>query len=34
MNTNGIDLQVWDEVKDIVRTDPNEAKVIVRTVHR
>jgi uncharacterized OsmC-like protein len=33
MKRNGIDLGVWNEVKAAIREDPEEAKVIVRTVH-
>lgn len=34
MNSNGIDLELWGDVKEAVQRDPEEARVIVRTVHR
>ena len=34
MRRNGIDLEVWNDVKKTIRERPDEAKVIVRTAHR
>ena len=34
MKSNGIDLQLWESVKEVVHEDPEEARVIVRTAHR
>ena len=34
MERNGIDLDLWEGVKDAVQKDPEEARVIVRTTHR
>ena len=34
MKSNGIDLELWGDVKEAVQQDPEEARVIVRTVHR
>lgn len=34
MKSNGIDLELWGDVKEVVQQDPEEARVIVRTVHR
>ena len=33
MKSNGIDLELWQSVKEDVQEDPEEARVIVRTVH-
>jgi uncharacterized OsmC-like protein len=33
MRRNGVDLGIWNDVKTAIREDPEEAKVIVRTVH-
>lgn len=34
MKSNGIDLELWEGVKESVQEDPQEAGVIVRTAHR
>ena len=34
MKCNGIDLQVWESAKESVQEDPEEARVVVRTLHR
>ena len=34
MKSNGIDLELWEGVKEVVQEDPEEARVIVRTAHR
>ena len=34
MKLNGIDIELWESVKEDVREDPEEARVIVRTAHR
>jgi uncharacterized OsmC-like protein len=34
MKSNGIDLQLWESVKEAVQEDPAQARVIVRTAHR
>lgn len=34
MKSNGIDLELWNSVKEAVQEDPEEARVIVRTAHR
>ena len=34
MKSNGIDLELWESVKEEVQQDPEEARVIVRTSHR
>ena len=34
MKSNGIDLELWRSVKEEVQEDPEQARVIVRTVHR
>jgi uncharacterized OsmC-like protein len=34
MKSNGIDLELWNSVKQDVQEDPEEARVIVRTAHR
>jgi uncharacterized OsmC-like protein len=34
MKSNGVDLQLWESVKEAVQEDLEEAQVIIRTAHR